>query len=129
MRELINGYTQVVENIHRYNEDLPDFPHLQDILSNHRDCYYLPSLRAFGPSKFIGYIDMTGLRYTNYGEEEGSFHGGYCQKALSEFFVLADDKAANGLGLYSQLKSLQYRYGKRPRSNVRFYLPKSFTKL
>ena len=37
MRTLINNYEQVLRNIRRYNEELPDYPGLQDRLSNHRD--------------------------------------------------------------------------------------------
>jgi hypothetical protein len=120
MREPINNPEQVEKNIRRYNQDLPNSPYLQDLLSNHRDWYYLNDLEIFGPSKFIGYVDMTGQRYTQAGEEEGSFDGGFTQKTLSKFFVESDD-----LSLFGKLESLMYPYNKTPRSNVRFYVRES----
>jgi hypothetical protein len=120
MTETIKTYEQVKKNILRYNEDLPKFTYLQDILSDHRDWYYIPTIRKYGPSKFIGYIDMTGQRYTNREHETVNLDGGITQKALSQFFMLE-----NNFKNYDELEFLLSIYGKRPRSNVRFYIPKS----
>ncbi|OGO22719.1 MAG: hypothetical protein A2Z28_04260 [Chloroflexi bacterium RBG_16_51_9] len=69
---------------------------------------------------------MTGQRYLNPRNEQGSFNGGSTQQALSKFFILADEELADALNLNDDLVSLMYEYKKNPRSNVQFYLPNSF---
>jgi hypothetical protein len=124
MRILVFNRQQAVKNIRRYNVDLMNFARLRDLMPTHRDWYYIPELNAFGPSKFVGFVDMTGSRYSNPDAEGGvRFDGGRTQKALSNLFAPVPEGSAESGRLRDLLEQLFNGHGKTPRSNSRFYLP------
>lgn len=120
--ELITGFNQAEENIHRYNLDLPYSMVLQRLLSTHTAWYYSPNHNELAPSKFIGFVGMSGEQYA---VSEGSiFDGGRTEGVLIDCFDVIDENHQLYPKLQRQLSRLLRKYGKSPRSNFRLNIPK-----
>ena len=61
--ELVESYEDVEKNVRSFNEGLENSEILQRRLSAFTHWYYIPLADAVGPSKFIGYRDMTAEKY------------------------------------------------------------------
>ncbi|MFK0688815.1 HNH endonuclease [Mesorhizobium sp. IMUNJ 23033] len=114
--QLVNRLEEVTDNIRRYNRDLAGSAELQTRLSNHINWYAIPDGLVgwlFGPSKFIGYSDMTAERYLESRESNGELHGWDTEaKAgpLNDAFVLLD--RATDADVFTELNRLLATYGK-----------------
>ena len=59
----VESYTQVVDNVHRFHDSLEEGVGIETRLSHFRAWYYVPEADLVAPSKFIGYLEMTGSEY------------------------------------------------------------------
>ena len=114
--ELIWNYSQILRNVKQYNQDLPTCDVLQDRLANHQDWYYSKELDKFGPSKFIGFVDITCDRYRTAREDYGrAFDGGRTEQALRPFSRELNQHELDYRHLCGRLEILLSQYGKRPK--------------
>lgn len=62
MAKLVSSEAEAIANVHRYNEQIDSF---RDLLPFNRAWYAIKKGKGwlFGPSKFIGYVDMTAEEY------------------------------------------------------------------
>lgn len=112
--ELITSFNQAKENVHRYNLDLPNSLVLQRLLSTHTAWYYSPNHNELAPSKFIGFIGMSGEQYAV--SKGFIFDGGRTEGVLINYFDTIDENHQLYLKLRRQLLRLLRKYGKSPRS-------------
>lgn len=120
--ELVKNYQQIVRNIRSYNRDLPRNTYLQSLLPKHRAWHYSPKLDAFGPSKFIGCINMTGEEY--YTSKEINYNdGGRTERVLKPFFRVVSEGAPDFEYLKGKFLALLYKYNARPNVLLRLNIP------
>lgn len=74
----------------------------------------------FGPSKFIGYRDMTAQRYL---EDNDPLHGSRTERQLEGWFVPVDPNSALGRELSGKLIDFLKAFGKTPNKNFRISVP------
>jgi len=65
VHSLVSEYDEIVNNVAAFNKGLEEGGGLENQLSYFRAWYYIPELDLVGPSKFIGYKDMTANKYNN----------------------------------------------------------------
>lgn len=119
---LVKDYQQILRNIRQYNQDLIINTYLQRLLHNHRVWYYIYDLDAFGPSKYIGNINMTGEEY--YNSRDINFNdGGRTERALKPFFQTVYQEDPNYAYLKDKLVALLQKYGAKPNSLLRLNIP------
>ena len=117
--ELVDSYWDVVDNVQQFNYDLDFNIDLQSRLNQFRSWYYIPDLDQFGPSKFIGYKEMTAAEY-----KRAYTNGEATERVLQRFFRHIQRSNPIRKGLESRLFNLCNRYGKRPNRAYRINIPK-----
>lgn len=63
MEELVTSLKEVIENVKQFNKDLTENTDIVSQLTQFIHWYYIPSMGAFGPSKYIGYKNMNTSKY------------------------------------------------------------------
>ena len=115
----ISNYTQVVENIHSFNEDLSQGTDLKTLLAYFRAWYYVPEEDAVGPSKFIGYEDMSGAIYM----ERDDLDGRETEPVLQRWFEVLEEGTPEYRYVEQKVLELAAQFGKRVSSAARFSAP------
>lgn len=95
--EPVTTWDEVLANVKEFNQNLnPDsFAYARFAQFSH--WYYVSDLKLFGPSKFIGYKDMTHECY------RGDGSGGITQLALRRFFEPVEHGSAQYIELLGEL--------------------------
>ena len=120
MTRLAPDYDNVVANVERFNKDLPDSEDLQSHLSYFRAWYYIPNLDMVGPSKFIGYKDMTADKYAHtYTELDGR----ETEPHLSQWFRTTEERSPEYQYVFEKVRKLLSQYDKSPSRVARFSTP------
>ncbi|MEQ8652416.1 MAG: hypothetical protein RIC87_08130 [Kiloniellales bacterium] len=134
--ELVTNKNQVIQNIVRFNEEIITAPMdsiLVSRLSQFISWYAIDQFGEdplFGPSKFIGYVNMDCNKYENMSTE--CLHGSNTESRLKKWFlpVKVNDGSILGnipildLPIYISLKEFLNRFGKLPRKNARISMLK-----
>jgi hypothetical protein len=126
MAKLVSSATEATANIHRYNEQIDGF---RDLLPFNRAWYAIKKGKGwlFGPSKFIGYVDMTAEEYLGRSyntdrrarvsprhRDENPLDGRITEGVLAEWSQLIEKGHPDYDQLRTALNELCGRYSKKP---------------
>lgn len=118
----VRSYDEVVKNVERFNEELPMSSLLTGKLKMFKHWYFIPEIGAFGPSKFIGYQDMSESVY-----REDLQDGGVTEGALKEWFDTLEPGTELDSLLKGDLNALLGLHNKSIKQNAHIHVPKGFT--
>jgi len=118
MNELVTSLEEVIENIKQFNKDLDNESDIVTQLSQFTHWYYIPSLNLFGPSKYIGYKNMTTTKY----DRGRGKNGGDTERVLKEWFISQPKDSNKAQALRDELAILLASYDKKVRSNARIHV-------
>lgn len=117
---LVKSMEQAKASIARFNADLPNAPRLNERLTYNRAWYYDPDSDLVGPSKFIGYANMTASRYV----EGWSFDGRQTEPVLLKVgFTVLEQGSPEEAHVRAKVEALCAKYGKRPNDIARYCAP------
>lgn len=113
-KNLVTDLTEVIENIKRYQDDLAANSRLVARMSRHPAWYAIRGKQnqwLFGPSKFVGYAEITAKRYlASYDRRDGR----ETERVLADWFETVDPDSVLGRQLESQLRQFFASYRKVP---------------
>ena len=124
VERLISNYSEVVENVRRFNDNLSLNQQLQQQLPYFRSWYYIPELDAAGPSKFIGYKAMTVERYIGVCGKE--LDGRWTEPELKAWFGILENSTPEHKYVASIVETLIQQYRKRINRVARFNAPRGW---
>lgn len=84
--QLVTHIDQVKQNLHQYNSELQN-GQMSLNTNGVQQWYYIHELDLFGPSRYIGYADVTIKKH----ERAWSLNGGKTTQALNKWFKRCDD--------------------------------------
>lgn len=119
---LITNEAQALDNIQRFNDALESSPGLQNRLSYARAWYTgfeSDGSYTFGPSKFIGYRDLSADDYL----DGDGLDGRQTEHRLAQWFVEIGPDHIAYEPLREQLHDFLAAYGKAPSSAMRINIP------
>lgn len=122
MSIIVSCLKDAVANLHRFPEELKGSPSLQQRLPYARAWYaHRDELGRwqFGPSKFIGYFEMSAAEYLNKEPRDGR----QTERQLGLWFTEIDASDPLYDELSEQLRSFLGLYGKVPSSGHRISVP------
>ena len=116
MPRLINSPEDASLGIEAYNKEIEASNRLRERLAYVRAWYAVKTKNgwSFGPSKFIGYQELTANDYLG-----GGLDGRKTEARLAKWFQAVDDSTELYDELYDALESFLAAYGKTPSSAVR----------
>ena len=127
-RQLVTSVAQVIQTIQRYNQNAGD---LADLMPYVRSWYALRTKGSllFGPSKFIGYQDMTANEYRGsaYNSEKHGrvqndgfvLDGRVTEGVLRRWSELVEEGHPQYESVHTALNEFCARYGKKPNDLAR----------
>lgn len=121
--KLVSQFSQVVENIERYDRDRTLSP-LADKIAYVRAWYAVQSSTGkwlFAPSKFAGYV---GTSAETYREELAERDGRETERGLSQWFVEAEPHDRLGRELIDRLRETVAAQGKVLNALARVHVPR-----
>jgi len=123
---LVTEYDHVVDNITRFCDELDNSQDLQDRLAYARAWYAHQDTDGewhFGPSKFVGYSDMTAEQYMDGQPRDGR----KTELTLHEWFTpLPKKNDPIYKDLKNRLTAFLHNYGKAPCHDIRINVAKDF---
>lgn len=123
--KLVRNLDQIVSNMIRYENELKTSPRLQGriTLTHSWYAFIIDGKWRFGPSKFIGYANITAADYlaTSNGRD-----GKITEPHLQAWFEPLSPRSKHFLGLAENLTKMVERYDRRLRSDFRINVPKEF---
>jgi hypothetical protein len=118
----VSDYNQVLENIHRFNEGLTSDTDLESLLAFYRAWYYAPEADSVGPSKFLGYQDMTAIEYM----ARDDLDGRETEPVLQRWFEVLEEGTPEHQYVERKVLELTARFGKRVSKAARFSAPRGW---
>ena len=128
----VKNYEDVRKNVQNFNNDLNGAEHLQVKLSGFKQWYYVPEDDAVGPSKFIGYLDMTAEKYRHMTDNKYQgqhLNGGRTQDKLNgfELFRKLDKGTHEYAYVEKKVEGLLRSFGKSTKKNAEYSAPRNWT--
>ena len=128
---LARNYDEVVRSTKSFSVGLNGDPRLHKRLSNVKAWYYIPENDAVGPSKFIGYRDMTAEFYLSHTGTLGKqtqprnrrLDGGATENRQKKWFDVTGPGTADCENVSEMVKELLGQWGKKPRKDARYNVP------
>ena len=117
--EPVETMDQISANIGEFNRSLYEQPKIQNRLSMFRSWFYCPIQDAVAPSKFIGYMDMTGENYAGRDDLDGK----ETEPVLMKFFTELTPGTADHEYVLEKARRLTAGFGKSVNSKARFSAP------
>ncbi|RAK14862.1 hypothetical protein B0I26_12917 [Anoxybacillus vitaminiphilus] len=96
---LVSTLEEVIANVKQFNQDIEDELEIVQQLTQFKHWYYIPSLDAFEPSKYIGYKEMNTARY-NRGKGKTGID---TEKVLKQWFVKLPKESVQSQELMEKL--------------------------
>ena len=120
--ELIESYEDVEKNVRAFNEGLESSQELQNRLGTFTIWYYIHSEDAVGPSKFIGYRDMTAEKYFEYHDK---MDGRETEQWLGkkQWFRKLDEDTPEYVHVKRKVDDLVNKFGKPAKTSARYHAP------
>lgn len=118
----VKKYEDIVNTVKAFNIGLEEGKDLEDILSYFRAWYYIPEIDLVGPSKFIGYQDMTASEYMSREDLDGRV----TEPVMGEWFDALEEGEAESEYVSKVVQSLLHRFGKSPNRMARYCAPRSW---
>ena len=118
----VRAQIDAVSNIRNFNSELKMSRYLQSKLSQFRAWYYDAESKSFGPSKYIGYLNMNEHLYREYKEKHNDlagFSGTNTEPLLRQWYTEISRLGAPGL--YNDLEEFLMQYDKKLHSLGRIY--------
>lgn len=118
----VKEINQVLKNIEQFNLDLKSNPLISRKLSQFKHWYYSPTLKMFGPSKYIGYKDMNSTKYIiclDYTD----FDGRVTEMALKKWITTSNEEEATKIT--TELLKLLSHYDKKPNKTFQIHFLKN----
>ena len=122
-RTLVEEYPDVVRGIRAFNASLEKGEGLDTHLSYFKHWYYAPELDKVGPSKFVGYLDLTP-------EESMSgldLDGRTTEARLKRWFSIQIEGTYESNYVIKLVTELLKEHGKIPNYLVRAHTPKNWS--
>lgn len=120
MPVLVTSFEQVVQNIRAYQKEhyVSEAAHPELVHA----WYYLPDEDIAGPSKFVGYANMTAFKYDRWHAD--GMDGGRTEQNFikQEWFRELSTKEQTYSRAFAAVKRLLTK-GKSPKNGARFYVP------
>ena len=131
---LARSYEEVVESAKSFGRGLNEGQGLLGPRRNYTVWYYVPEVDAVGPSKFIGYRDMTAEFYMAHTGKiaketlprSKGLDGRATEPELSKWFEVTESGTPEHRFVKERVEELLDRWSKRPRSNARYCVPIGF---
>lgn len=117
----VKTYDGIVQNVERFNNELPTSSVLINKLKMFKRWYYIPEIGIFGPSKYIGYRDMSQAVY-----QEDLQDGGVTEGVLRGWFDVLDEGSELDILLKGELNAMLRLYGKSIKQNAFIHVPKGY---
>lgn len=121
--ELVENIDEVLENIIRFNDELPDSKYLISRLSLYKQWYYSQQLDLFGPSKFIGHKNNTEESYKADTSREIWYVAAIETEIVLKRWAI-ETEGEDFRELKEKLCLILDKYGKKPKSNIRINMVK-----
>ena len=118
MCTIVSEYEQVLKNVKQFNFDLQQNTDIVSQLSMFRHWYFIEESGKFGPSKYIGYADISTEKYRRGKGKDG----GDTERALARWFRKATEEDISRLP--TDLDLLVSGYGKKIRKNFVIHIRK-----
>jgi hypothetical protein len=116
-------YEQIPENIRRFNEGLAQDIGLKTLLASFRVWYYVPQEDSVGPSKFIGYEDMTAVEYM---DKNYYLDGRDTELVLKQWFEELEEGTPEYRYVEQKVDQLTAQFGRRTNVRARFCAPRGW---
>ncbi len=131
---LVRCYQEVVESTKSFNRGLNEEPGLYKRLSGFRAWYYIPEIDGIGPSKFIGYRDVSANFYLAHTGKRGEatfprskpLDGRATESVLEKWFEVTEPGTAEHEYVLEMTKELLDQWGKKPSKLARYCVPKGY---
>jgi hypothetical protein len=120
MRDLVDRYSEVVINVRRFNQDIKNRENIITQLSQFRHWYYVNEINQVGPSKYIGYKNMSSSRYNRGRGKDGRD----TEARLIEWFQKLGTRHSQWNKIYAQLENILMIYGKTPNKRIFMHVRK-----
>lgn len=114
----VTSHEEVKENVQQFNEDLKEGLDIRTQLSQFRHWYYIHEIDMFGPSKYIGYKNMTTSKYNR----GSGLDGRDTERILQKWFSVLPKGSKNEIELRQRLNLLLGAYNKEMKSNALIHL-------
>ena len=113
--QLVTDYVEVVRSVGSFNEGLDEGKGLDARIAFARAWYYVPTLDAVGPSKFIGYSGMTAGDYMIL-----ALDGKETEPRLRRWFEALEPGTPEHAYVQRKVADLALRYGRKVSKAARF---------
>ncbi|WP_259391284.1 hypothetical protein [Paenibacillus sp. 1011MAR3C5] len=120
MYVLVTELDEVLDNVKQFNADLKAGRDVNDQLSQFTHWYYISELDQFGPSKYVGYKNMTSNDYLRGDGKDGRD----TEKVLKNWFATLDEEDTRYTPLWVKLNDMLYEYRKSLRKNAKIHVLK-----
>jgi hypothetical protein len=120
MARLVDRYSEIGNNVGQFNKDMRDGADIVTQLSQFRHWYYLSERKQFGPSKYIGYKNMTSARYKRGSGKDGRD----TEVRLTKWFQKLNARSRQWNILYDQLEDLLVTHDKKPNRRTFIHIRK-----
>lgn len=117
--ELCSTLDDVVDNVRRFNKELREGKDIITQLSQFKHWYFIPELELFGPSKFVGYKNMT----TNAYNRGRSKSGVDTEARLKRWFKILPTESEAHADLGQELADFLAAFDKRLNSAAHIHVP------
>lgn len=129
--KLVKDYHEVLESTKLFNVGVNENPCLSRRLSDVKAWYYLPEIDAVGPSKFIGYRNMstefylahTGKRAKSNLPRSKRLDGRETEPKLAKWFEITEPGTVEYEYVSDKVKQLLDQWDKKPNSKARYCVP------
>ncbi len=123
--DLVGNLNQAIENIHRYQTELPSEPRLRERMKQVHAWYAAKSNGGtwiFAPSKFVGYASNTARDHLS---AHDARNGGRTEAVLKAWFEMVPPDTRRAAELGGALREFLSLYGHSgPRRNARICVPR-----
>ena len=131
---LVRSCEEVVQSTKSFNRGLNEEPDLYKRLSGFRAWYYIPEIDDVGPSKFIGYreisarfyLDHTGTLAKATFPSSKRLNGGTTENRLKKWFEETEPGTVEYEYVSEMTKELLDQWGKKPSKLARYCVPKGY---
>ena len=131
---LVRSCQEVVESTKSFNRGLNEEPNLYKRLSEFRAWYYIPKIDTVGPSKFIGYRNMSADFYLAHTgtlakaplPSSKRLDGRAPEPKLSKWFEITEPGTVEYEYVSEKTDELLARWGKKPSVVARYCVPIGF---
>ena len=131
MERLARNYDEVVKSTKSFSVGLNGDPRLVQRLTDFKVWYYILEIDAVGPSKFIGYRDMTAEFYLSHTgiltkqtqPRNRRLDGGATENRLKKWFDVTESGTAEYECVSGKVKELLGQWDKKPKEGSRYNVP------